>query len=498
MKRVVCFALCGVLLFLSASCGKKTSPSSPDEQQTQPQATYTARPARWSKHEAVYVTLTPTGKPTRIRVTDRIQTDVSQVRVDDLSALRNIRDIRGVVQPVTDGLNVTWHMPTTELYYSGESDKALPVLLRISYTLDGQTVDPAALKGRAGTVCVRVQAANQHRQGDLFTPFLLAGGMLLPEDAADVTVEHGGSFGDGSREAAFGVMLPGMAQDLGLDSEDLLPDSFSVTFRTARFSVGEMYFLLLPLSTLQLEDALSSVFGALELPQIDLAPLLTQLRSFSDSAELTALLRQLPQSASLLRAASQAMTAYTSAQPLLDVLQTYLTAENAQLLSATIDKLSGTSLQEYAVLLENPTFLALVADMGTVSAAFADLVPVLSSMIDALNAPAVREAIRTLPDTMAKLDALSDAIVQNEQLLGTLTGFSDSGAMQQLTALYSSVQTTIESGAIDALQTLAGRADSLQKRVEQVIEAGKKYGIYTAAPQDAETSVYFVLKVDQL
>ena len=211
---------------------------------------------------------------------------------------------------------------------------------------------------------------------------------------------------------------------------------------------------------------------------------------------MTTLLQQLPQSASLLRTASQAMTAYAAEQPFLDVLQTYLTAENAQLLAETIDSLSGTSLKEYAALLQDPTFISLLADMGTVSAAFSRLIPVLSSMIDALNAPQVREAIRLLPDTMEKLDALSGAVEQNGPLLQTLTDFSDSGAMGRLTMLFASVQTTLESGALDTLQSLAGRADDLQKRLEATLEAGKNYGIFTDAPQDAETSVYFVLKVD--
>ena len=92
--------------------------------------------------------------------------------------------------------------------------------------------------------------------------------MILPENASDVSVVHGGSFGDGSREVAFGVLLPGMAQDLGLTDSDLLPDNFTITFQTTRFQIGEMYFVLLPLSTLQMEDALSSVFGALDLSPV--------------------------------------------------------------------------------------------------------------------------------------------------------------------------------------------------------------------------------------
>ena len=497
MKRVVCIVLSEVLLFLTASCGKSPTPSEPSPQKAQTQPVYTAKPARWSKQEAVFVSLSADGAPTQIRVTDRIRTDIPQVRVDDVSALRNIRDLKGGLIPQTNGVTLAWHMPTTELYYTGESDKALPVDVHITYALNGKAVDAETLQGKSGVVSVRVQAVNHHRQGEVYTPFLLAGGMLLPQDAADVTLEHGGSFGDGNRDLAFGVLLPGMAQNLGLTDTDLLPDSFSVSFQTSRYRQPEMYFLLLPLSTLQLGDALSSVFGASDLPQFDLSAMTKELRQF-DAATLTQLIRQLPQSSSLLQTASQAMTAYEAEQPLLDVLQTYLTAENAQLLSETIDSLSGTSLKEYAALLKEPAFIALLADMSTVSAAFSRLIPVLSSMIDALNTPQVRAAIQKLPDTMEKLNALSAAVEQNGQLLRTLTDFSESGAMGQLTALFSSVQTTLDSGALDTLLSLSGRAQELQNRLQATLEAGKKYGIFTDAPQDAETSVYFVLKVDHL
>jgi hypothetical protein len=104
-----------VFLFLTASCGKSPQQETPKPKDAQPQATYTARPSRWSKKEAVFVTLSPTGEPKEIRVTDRINTDRAEVRVDDVSFLRNIRNLKGTQEPVTDGVNLTWHMPTQEL-----------------------------------------------------------------------------------------------------------------------------------------------------------------------------------------------------------------------------------------------------------------------------------------------------------------------------------------------------------------------------------------------
>lgn len=498
MKRAFCFLLTCILLFLTASCGKSPQKQTrgETEKQAQPQAAYTAKPSRWSKKEAVFVTLLPTGEPKSVRVTDRITTDRAEVRVDDLSILRNIRNLKGTETPVTDGVNLTWHMPTQELYYTGETDKLPPVLLSISYTLDGKAVEPDALRGKSGTVGMRVRAKNTLQNGDLCTPFLLAGGTILPRDAREVRVENGGTLGDGSRDAAFSLMLPGVAQSLGLADTKLLPETFTVTFRTEKFTPCEWYFVLLPLSTLQLEDALRSAFGDLELPQFDASPVLSALRGF-DGAQIRDILQKLPQSASLFRTAGDAMQAYEAEQPLLDVLQTYLTQENAALLQQTIDSLSGTTLQEYARLMQDPAFLSLLSDMSAASAAFSGLIPVLMAFLSDLSAPQVRAAIAALPDTMAKLRALTDALEQNGQFLQSLTDFSESGALGQFASLLASVQSMLDSGAIDTLQSLAGRTDKLQERLSALLEEGKKYGVFTAAPQDAETSVYFVFKTDQ-
>ena len=104
----------------------------------------------------------------------------------------------------------------------------------------------------------------------------------------------------------------------------------------------------------------------------------------------------------------------------------------------------------------------------------------------------VRSAISALPDTMRKLAALTDALEENGQFLKTLTDFSESGALTQFASLLGSVQSMLDSGALETLQSLAGRTDRLQQRLTALLE--ENGCIFTAAPQDAETSVYFLFK----
>ena len=491
MKKILCCILVMVLVCLTASCGKtpeQEKPSAPEAQQP----TFTDLPATLAKKEAVFVTLSATGAVQSIEVTDRLITDAPQVRVEDITFLENIENVKGPEKAQIDGVNVTWHMQSNQLYYTGKTNKQLPVELQITYFLNGAPVEIGALRGKAGTVRIEVTAENTQRHGNLYTPFLVVGGAVI-ENAHTLQVTNGASLGDGNKDIAFGVLLPGMNKSLDFEKE-LLPERFSISFETDKFSLSDLYFAMVPLSTAKLSEAVSSVFGALDLPELDFSELLMALKDFGQNGDVQDFLQTAPESVTLFQTAAKAMRSFETVQPLLHVLQKYLTAENAQLLQQTLDSLTATSMEEYLSLLEDPTFVALITDMGAVSAAFTDLIPVITSLLTELNSDEVRASLQALPGTMESLQALTAAVEENAQWLNTLTTLSDNGAITQFSALLQSVQGIVESGALQTLTDLSGKVGDLEARLHAVLELGKNYSIFTVAPQDAVTSVYFVFK----
>ena len=499
MKKCICICLCAVLLFLNG-CGKTPPPTETPAKQAQEQPVYNRVPHTLQKKETVFATLSATGTVQNIRVTDELRTDIPEVRVTDKSPLTNVRNIKGQETPVLQNGTVVWNMQQTQLFYSGTTQKPLPVAAHLRYYLNDREVQPEALKGERGRIRIEVTAENRLQRntdaGTLYTPFLLAGGALLAEDAQHITVQNGSTVGDGTHEIAFGILLPGMSESLGLSGEaDFLPHSFSINFTTETYTPPEIYFVLLPLSTAQLGDAIRSVFGTKQLPKTDYTELFTSLKDFSADGTVQAFLRDASNGTALFAAVGDAMDALSAEQPLLEVLQTYLTAENAELLKQTLDALSGTSLSEYAALLKEPAFMALLADMGVVSAAFTRLIPVLSAFVAALNTPQVRASIEAWPQSMAALQQLTDAVEQNRSFLDTVTRLSENGTMTKMAQLFTSVQSVLQSGTLETITALSERADALEDRLTAVLDAGKAYGIFTDAPEDAETSVYFVLKV---
>ena len=146
--------------------------------------------------------------------------------------------------------------------------------------------------------------------------------------------------------------------------------------------------------------------------------------------------------------------------------------------------------------MQDPVFLSFVADLGVVSEAFLQLIPTVSAFLTDLQQPQVLSALQTLPDTLQKLADLTQSLEQNRTQLEMLSDLSANGTFAKLAGLTHTLQSFLDSGTIETLQCITGQADQLRERLEALLEAGKKYDIFTLAPENAECSVYFILKTN--
>ena len=135
----LCLTLAASILTMGAckSTGDNgdTTSASGDEQAAP--VYYTDVPGSVKKSETVYVNMDNSGDVKDITVTDWLHTDKGQVKVSDTSSLKNITNVKSNIKPVSENGGITWHMDTTDLYYSGKSNKELPVKINIKYFLDG-------------------------------------------------------------------------------------------------------------------------------------------------------------------------------------------------------------------------------------------------------------------------------------------------------------------------------------------------------------------------
>ena len=221
-----------------------------------------------SKEETVYVQASPAGETQEIIVSDWLKNTDGETSLSDKSDLSDIKNVKGDETFSQDGDKITWDANGNDIYYQGTSTKDLPVSLKVTYYLDGQEISPEDLAGKSGHVKMVYQYTNHMKQGEIYTPFVLFTGMVLPGDNfSNVKVDNGKTISDGDKNIVIGVGLPGLEDSLKikknksdiLDDLDIdldIPDSFEVEADVTDFSLSMSMTVATPLSLddLELDD----------------------------------------------------------------------------------------------------------------------------------------------------------------------------------------------------------------------------------------------------
>lgn len=181
------------------------------------------------KSETVYVIAGADGSVKKMIVSDRLKNSGTG-KLNDVSGVRNPESLKGD-ETVTrgDGNALVWDAVGEDIYYTGEVEGELPVLMKITYFLDGEEIDAASVVGKSGDVTIRFTYENRQyetvtidgKEERIMVPFAMLTGVLLDHDTfSDVRVTNGKCITDGDRTVVIGVAFPGMNENLGLDETD--------------------------------------------------------------------------------------------------------------------------------------------------------------------------------------------------------------------------------------------------------------------------------------
>ncbi len=114
--------------------------------------------------------------------------------------------------------SVKWNAAGKDIYYSGTTDRKLPIGLNISYKLDGVEKTLSDIIGKSGKVEIRLHYKNLSKVGNLYTPFVAAVATTLDESkVSNVHVTNGKATSNGRTIAIAAVAAPGLYESLGLD-----------------------------------------------------------------------------------------------------------------------------------------------------------------------------------------------------------------------------------------------------------------------------------------
>lgn len=207
-----------------------------------------AKDTKTAKDETVYVITNADGSVKKIIVSDWIKNSLNEKNLKDKSELKDIKNVKGDESYVIDSDNMrVWNADGADIYYQGTISKELPVDLKVSYKLDGKAVSADEIAGKSGKATIRFDYVNKQysevtidgKTEKIYVPFVMLTGLMLDNDVfTNVEVSNGKLINDGDRTVVAGFALPGLKENLALDSSKTeIPDYVEVTADVKNFSL---------------------------------------------------------------------------------------------------------------------------------------------------------------------------------------------------------------------------------------------------------------------
>lgn len=228
MKKSLRFASAALALTLAAGCAMPA---------------FAAGKSSFSKSETVYAVMNGDGSIKSTTVSEHLYSASGLANVTDKTTLTDIQNTESDAEFTQNGEELVWNTNDTDVYYKGNTDKALPIDVKVTYALDGQEAALEDIIGKSGHLTVTVNLKNNEtgtvnvngKDRTIVTPLITAVGVILGGDASNVTAEHGMIKSAAKSSVAAFVTLPGVKDSLSgllpdeVDSiEDYLQDTVTV------------------------------------------------------------------------------------------------------------------------------------------------------------------------------------------------------------------------------------------------------------------------------
>ncbi len=525
-KKAISVGLTVSLLALSfAGCGKQKTTGNEildDAQgiQTYTQQTYTTLAENVKKQETVYINLGTDGTVEKINVTDWLHTDTPQTVIEDVSSLESITNVKTLTPAdIRDG-KIYWDMDTTDLYYSGTTDKASPINISIHYYLDDVEMTADEIAGKSGNVKIQIDTSSalkktvsiQGKNYDIYCPLLLVGGMILPEENfSNINITNGTAISDGSKQIAFFTGVPGADESLGLSALNLsmlnsiAAESFTITATATNFELGNIMFSAVPLSAVgsigtgSLPESVDDIKGVLS----DFEDVQKALNGLDINNVISVLYGDSNKFEELIGSVNTAVRLYQENEKLLKTVSTYMTDENLQKLEKLANDLNATDLDAISQTLNDPAVAALLkvlpqlssslSEVSTLANDLNEVMPILQSLSNDMDDPEIQKSLENMPETLNELQGVLKTIEDNKEILEMVNELSSEDKAAQVDALMKTVSkyTTLDTLSEANQQLLA-------EKMKAWLTYGNEYDIFTEKTDRMTSNVIFTYKVNAI
>ena len=530
MLRIISGVLALSLVVPFAGCkgnSEDEATTSNEETTTAEQHVYDGLATNVSKSETVYVNLDANGNRISTIVSDKLHSDLSQVKLMDKSDLSDIVNVKGTEIPIINGTNVEWNIETNDLFYRGYSEKDLPAEIGIKYFFEDNEITPEELNGKTGRLRIEITMTNKlfeekeinGTMHKIYNPMLMLGGLILPEDSySNITAENGRFISDGSKTIVFFAGMPGVNDTFGIEGDTLkdlgigaladvnLSGKYVVEAEVTNCKLGNMYFAGMPLSglaeTFKLSDDINSLTEMLEtltrladaLKDVDMQKLLNALSADGNNMnQLTDVL-------------SDASKLYENNKALVETLSSFMTEENVSLIKNVTDDLKNvdfdavaelandknlkklltdlekTDLKKYEELLKNPLFRAFFSDLSSVAKDAQTLMPSIEKLSKAFKGTDFNKLLNDIQSLMKVAGTLSEKL-STEENKAAVDKLPET--VEEIKRLTDTAEKNSE--LISALMEFAGSDDL--KRVTEILENSQSDTIKKAVKQLTNSDV---------
>lgn len=514
-KRIIALLLAAMMLLCTACSGKGDDTTTTNDGQGEYiQPSYDTAAGSVTKTETVYVNLKANGDVSKVSVSDWLHTDKNEVYVDDMSDLENITNVKSKVTPVTDGEKLRWNMPDTDLYYSGTTDRELPISVQLKYYLDGKEIKPEDLAGKSGEVKIDIKMINNAskdgfvngKKHKVYLPMLVVGGMVLPEGTfSGVTVKNGQSIGDGSKEIVVFTGMPGFSESLGFSEKNLgdlgglvIGSEASVTATVENFSLGNLYFAALPIASLNLDIAAPETVDDLKSTLAALKTFQNALNKIDPDKLLYSMITDKDKVTTLMNTLTKTIEVYKKNQNLVKMLGKYATPENAEAIKTLLESLNDPDVQNALKILADPTVQKLFNKLPGIMEGFEAVSPLLNEMQADLAKPEVKAELDNLPETMKTLSEISDTLNANSKEINAIVALLSDDGTDMVNTLLESIDLDDFKGLGDKYGDLVSDGDVLVALVQEWLNYGKDYGLFTKSAEGMKTSLSFILTTESI
>lgn len=473
------------------------------------------------KEETVYVNTKSDGTVYNVLVTDWLHTDAPQVRVQDISNLRDIQNVKSLTTPVVKDGALYWDMDTTDLYYSGTTETQPPVTFAIRYFLNGEEKTAEEIAGQKGEVTIEITVSNSLRKKvniagknyEITCPMLVAGGTILSEDTfSNIAIDNGTVMSDGAKQIVFFTGVPGIDESLGLSDLDIslldksmYANTYTITAYTECFALGNLMFAVLPFSSVGAlgnggaVESIESVKDVLT----DVEKIQAALNGLDMQKTIDLLYGDSNKLEEIMGVVTEATQLYSENEKMLKVLGGYMTEENTAKLNKLITDLNNTDLEAVSETLSDPQMRMLLkllpklseslSGMAALADDLNDVMPIYQSLAKDMEDPEIQKSIDNLPQTLTQLQHIVSVLENNKELLENLGTLASGDKAAQIEVIMDTAEKYIGSVNLSQDQTQV-----LAERMKAWLNFGNEYTIFTEKTAQMTSSVLFTYKTDAI